>query len=88
MIIRTLITIIQLLSQFIFLLILAYVIFSYLLPQSNSFRRFVDGIIEPLLAPIRKVVPAYRGIDFSPIILVILLQIVTSILILLLDLIG
>ncbi len=88
MIIRTLITIIQLLSQFLFLLILAYVIFSYLLPHSNSFRRFVDGIIEPLLAPIRKVVPAYRGIDFSPIILVILLQILTTILILILDTIG
>ncbi len=88
MIIRSLITIVQLISQFLFLLILAYVLFSYLLPQSNSFRRFVDRVIEPLLGPIRRIVPVYKGIDFSPIILVILLQVVTSILILMLGAIG
>lgn len=85
MIINSIITIVQLLSQILFLFILAYVIFSYLIPQSNSFRRFVDRIVEPLLNPIRRIVPPFRGIDFSPLILVILLQVGTSILIALLN---
>ncbi|MCC6146496.1 MAG: YggT family protein [Anaerolineaceae bacterium] len=81
MIIDLLITITRLLSQVLFLLILAYVILSFLIPQTNSFRRFVESIVEPLLRPIRKVVPPFQNIDFSPLILVILLQLATSLLV-------
>ena len=85
MIIDSIIAIIQLLSQLLFLLILAHVIFSYLMPQSSSFRRFIDRLIEPLLNPIRRIVPPFKGVDFSPLILVILLQVVTTILLTLLS---
>ncbi|NPV76739.1 MAG: YggT family protein [Anaerolineae bacterium] len=85
MIIDSIITIVRLLSQFLFLFILAYVILSFLVPQTNSFHRLVDNIVEPLLRPIRKFVPPFQNIDFSPLILVILLQLGTSLLVALLN---
>ena len=36
--------------------------------------RFLDGITEPVLRPIRKVVPLIGGIDLSPIVLIFGLQ--------------
>ncbi len=36
----------------------------------------VHRIVEPLLAPIRRVLPSFGGLDLSPLILLVLLQIV------------
>ena len=36
--------------------------------------RFLDGITEPALRPIRKVIPLIGGIDLSPIVLIFALQ--------------
>lgn len=40
----------------------------------------LDRITEPLLAPIRRVLPPLGGLDFSPVVLIIGLQIVRGIL--------
>ncbi len=40
----------------------------------------VHRVVEPLLAPIRRVVPSFGGLDLSPLILLVLLQVVASIL--------
>ncbi len=40
----------------------------------------VHRIVEPLLAPIRRVVPSFGGLDLSPLILLVLLQLVAGIL--------
>jgi YggT family protein len=51
------------------------VIISWLgLPPYNPVVRFTRMATEPLLAPIRKFVPSVGGLDFSPLILLILLQ--------------
>jgi len=42
--------------------------------------RLVDGITQPLLNPIRKVVPNFSGLDLSPIILFVLIFFVESLL--------
>jgi YggT family protein len=67
---------INLLTNLLFLLILIYVVISYVVPPYNQFRMWVDRIVEPMLRPIRRVVPLVGMLDFSPIVLLILVQIV------------
>ena len=45
------------------------------LPPSSQVVRIVRMLTEPALAPIRKLVPPAGRIDFSPLILLVLLQI-------------
>ena len=60
------------------LIVFVDVILSYFLPPYNPIRSFLDRIVEPLLSPIRRVVPAIAGIDFSPMVLIILIQVLDS----------
>jgi len=39
---------------------------------------FVFGVSEPILSPIRRAIPFFGGIDFSPFIALLLIQLVTS----------
>ena len=53
--------------------------FNVLNSGSEGLRRFVealDRITEPLYRPIRKLLPDFGGIDFSPLILLLLLGVV------------
>jgi YggT family protein len=50
------------------------------LPPFNPVVRFTRMATEPLLVPIRKLVPSVGGLDFSPMILLILLRIVRGML--------
>ena len=75
-----LIQLINLLTNLLFLLILIYVVLSYVVPPYNQIRMWVDRIVEPMLRPIRSVVPLVGMLDFSPIVLLILVQIVGFIL--------
>jgi YggT family protein len=79
--ITILITIIQLLSRLIFLVIIAQVLVSYVLSPYHPVRTFLDRLVEPLLKPIRKVVPPLQMIDFSPLILIVLVQIIAFLLV-------
>lgn len=81
MLISILINVIQTLSTVLLLAVLASVLLSYFLPPYNNFRVFLDRIINPLLVPIRRVVPPLGMIDFSPVVLIILIQVVEWILI-------
>ena len=62
-------------------IVLAHVILSYFMDPYHPIRSFVDRLVEPLLAPIRKVVPLVGMMDFSPVILIILVQLLTGFLI-------
>jgi len=57
-----------------FIIVLISVFISYFLDPYHPVRRFLDRIINPLLIPIRKVVPLVGNIDFSPVILILLAQ--------------
>jgi YggT family protein len=72
---------INILSQFFILLVIVKIILSYFMDPYHPLRRTLDNLIEPLLAPIRRVVPLIGMFDFSPLILIILVQILSSILI-------
>jgi YggT family protein len=81
MFIMVLIRVIQFIGSALLLLVLASVILSYVLPPYNSIRVMVDRIVDPLLRPIRRVVPPFGMLDFSPVVLLILVQVVQSLLI-------
>ena len=75
-----LIRLIDLIANLLFLLILVYVIISYVVKPWNPFRMWVDRIVNPMLAPIRRVMPIIGGFDFSPIVLLLLVQVIAAVL--------
>jgi len=72
---------ISIFSQVITFIVLAHVILSYFMDPYHPVRAFIDRLVEPLLAPIRRVVPLIGMMDFSPVILIILVQFISSILV-------
>jgi len=81
MAISILVRLINIISQFLVLLVIVKVILSYFMDPYHPVRQTIDNLVEPLLAPIRKVVPLVGMFDFSPLILIILVQILSSVLI-------
>lgn len=71
---------IDLITNLLFWLILAYVIISYFMKPWHPIRMWAGRIVDPMLAPIRRVVPAFGGFDFSPLILLLLVQVIAAIL--------
>jgi YggT family protein len=47
----------------------------------HPIRRAIDGVVEPMLAPIRRIVPLIGSLDFSPLVLIILIQLLSNILV-------
>ena len=69
------------LSQLLVILVIISVILSYFMDPYHPIRRSVDGVVEPMLAPIRRVVPPLGMIDLSPLILIILIQVLANIIV-------
>ena len=65
-------------SQLLVLLVLVHVILSYFMSPYHPVRATVDRLVMPLLDPIRRVIPLIGMLDFSPVVLIILVQLVTS----------
>jgi YggT family protein len=72
---------INLLVQVITLLVFIKVILSYFMSPYHPIRETIDRIVNPLLNPIRRVMPSTGMIDFSPLVLLVLMQILKSVLI-------
>lgn len=68
-------------SQVLTFIVLAHVILSYFMDPYHPIRAFIDRLVEPLLAPIRRVVPQVGMMDFSPVILIILVQLISGFLV-------
>lgn len=86
MIIQLLINVIRTLATILMVAVIADIILSYVMSPYHPIRSALDKVVQPLLTPIRKVVPLLGGIDFSPLILIILIQLAESLLIRLLAL--
>lgn len=69
------------LANIIVLLVIVQVVLSYFMSPFHPIRRAIDRLVEPMLAPIRRVVPLIGVFDFSPLILIILIQVASSVLI-------
>ena len=78
-------TIINLVANLLILLIIADAVLSFFLSPYHPVREIIGRIINPLLAPIRRIVPLIGMLDLSPLILIILIEILTRILISLLS---
>lgn len=70
--------IVHLLFQIYTFIVFIHVILSYFLSPYHPVREFIDRMVDPLLQPIRRVVPPMGMFDFSPLVLLILLQIVDT----------
>lgn len=56
------------------ILVVAEVILSYFMSPYHPVRSFIGKIVGPMLNPIRRIVPPIANLDFSPLILLLLLQ--------------
>jgi YggT family protein len=65
----------------LFIFILAYVLMSYFMDPYHPLRLFVARIVEPLLNPIRQIIPPVGMVDFSPLVLLLLVQLVGRLLV-------
>ena len=72
---------IRAISQLLVLLVVVSVILSYFMDPYHPIRRGIDSVVEPMLAPIRRVVPLIGMLDLSPLILIILLQLLSNIIV-------
>ena len=71
--------IIHRLIQLVVLVVIVQVVLSYFMDPYAPARRYLDRIVEPMLKPIRRFVPPVSGLDFSPLILIIALQILDAV---------
>lgn len=75
------ITVISIIFRILSFLVIAQVVLSYFMSPYHPVRAFLDRIVEPMLKPIRKILPKSLPLDFSPLILLIVFQVLEYILI-------
>ncbi|MEO6319366.1 MAG: YggT family protein [Polaromonas sp.] len=66
--------------QTLFMLVLGYAILSWVQPGSTAYG-LLSRLTEPLLTPLRRVIPAIGGVDLSALVLLVVLQICMMILV-------
>ncbi|MGQ9850083.1 MAG: YggT family protein [Aggregatilineaceae bacterium] len=73
---------IQLFIQFYSMVILARVLMSWVnIDPYSPLARTIFNLTEPVLAPVRNLLPPAAGLDFSPIIVLVLLQVIGQMLV-------
>ncbi|MCA9968780.1 MAG: YggT family protein [Anaerolineales bacterium] len=78
--------IVNLLFNLFYLLILARIIFSWIRvspydPTWGPIMRFIYQVTDPIMEPVRRMIPPMGGLDFSPMIVLILLSVLQRILV-------
>lgn len=82
-------TFISILATVLTLAVFVRALLSWFMPNdSTGLTRVLLDITEPVLRPIRRILPPVSGIDFSPIVAMIAIQVVSNILISLLSYTG
>ncbi len=71
---------IDLIANVLVIIVIVDSILSYFLSPYHPLRSTLDRIVQPLLAPIRRFVPLVGMLDFSPLVLIILIEIVAFLL--------
>lgn len=70
-----LLTLVNYLSFAFSILLIAYVVLSYFMDPYHPVRATVNRIVDPMLNPIRRILPRTGMIDFSPLVAIIIVQI-------------
>lgn len=68
-------------AQILVLVVILHVILSYFMDPYHPVRRGLSSVVEPLLNPIRQIIPPVGMIDFSPLILIVLIQLIKQVII-------
>ncbi len=55
-------------------------VLSWVAPPYNPIRELLDRIVEPLVTPIRRILPMSGPVDFSPLVLIVLIVLAARIL--------
>jgi YggT family protein len=71
---------INLLALLLTLLVVVYIVSTWVFPPYNEFRMAIASVVEPMLAPIRRLIPPVGMLDFSAFIFLILVQVLANIL--------
>lgn len=61
-------------QQALILLVIIYAVLTFVMSPYHPVRVALARVIEPLLRPIQRIVPTMGGVDFSPLVLIILVQ--------------
>jgi len=76
-----LVILVRIVANIISLLVIVNVILSYFLSPYHPVRETIDKLVEPMLNPIRRIMPRTGMFDFSPVVLILLVQIIETILV-------
>lgn len=77
----TLIVVISTLTQVLSFIVIVDSVLSFVLSPYHPIREALGRILNPIYAPIRRILPAAGGFDFSPLVLLILVQVLSGLLI-------
>jgi YggT family protein len=72
---------ITLIARLLAWIVIANVLLSYFVSPYHPVREALDRITEPLLAPIRRVMPQTGVIDISPMVLILLIELLRIIIV-------
>jgi YggT family protein len=77
-----LVNFIQLLAFFLWFMLIARVVLSWTNPMGGGgLTAFVYQMTEPILAPIRRLLPQTSGVDFAPLVAMLLLGVVVRVIV-------
>ena len=81
-----LVNIINFIFTAFYVLLIAQIILSWVRPNPyhptwGPIIRFINGVVDPILSPIRRVMPTLGGLDFSPMIVLLLARVLQNVLI-------
>ncbi|MCE9645186.1 MAG: YggT family protein [Chloroflexi bacterium] len=76
-----LITLIRIVAEIFVWIVIASSLLSFFLSPYHPVREALDRIVNPFLEPIRRVLPAAGGLDFSPLILIVAVEFISRALI-------
>ena len=77
MVILILLKLVDIVAQTLILLVIISSVLSYFMSPYHQVRQMIDRIVQPMLEPIRRVVPLVGMLDFSPLVLIILIEILS-----------
>ena len=72
--------IVAVINVYMWVVIISVLLSWFIQDPYHPVRQGVDSLVRPLLDPIRRIMPGIGMFDFSPVILIILLQLVSNIL--------
>ena len=81
MVFETIAVLITVISNLFVWIIFASVILSYFISPYHPVKQALDRIVDPFLTPIRRVVPNAGMFDFSPLVLILAVELISRLLI-------